>query len=144
MSQISLFDSDFSRISGLMPAIRAAMRRAAGNPDGEGRKALVDKINAIARSAEIRLTGGRAESISKDVLDKWLSPSDVNHPPSILALVCFCRATGNYEALRIILQAADAGLDIMTPEDRKFRDIGKADVEMKAARKRKRLLEERL
>ena len=49
MSQFSLFDSDFSRISGLMPAIRAAMRRAAGNPDGEGRKALVDKIKAVLK-----------------------------------------------------------------------------------------------
>ena len=32
----------------------------------------------------------------------------------------------------------------MTPEDRKFRDYGKADLEMKAARKRKRQLEEGL
>ena len=87
MPQFSLIDYDYSRIAGLMPAVRAAMRRAAGNPDGEGRKALVDKINAIARDAEVRLTAGRAESVSKDVLDKWLSPSDTSHPPSILALV---------------------------------------------------------
>ena len=46
MSQFSLFDCDYSRIAGLMPAVRAAMRRAAGHPDGEGRKALVDKISA--------------------------------------------------------------------------------------------------
>lgn len=142
MSQLSLFDCDLSRIAGLMPAVRAAMRRAAGNPDGEGRKALVDKINSIARDAEVRLTAGRAESVSKDVLDKWLSPSDVNHPPSILAVVVFCRATGDHEPLRVILAAC--GLDVMTPEDRKFRDYGKADLKMKAARKRKRQLEEGL
>ena len=137
MPQFSLFDYDYSRIAGLMPAVRAAMRRAAGNPDGEGRKALVDKRNAIARDAEVRLTAGRAESVSKDVLDKWLSPSDTSHPPSILALVVFCKATGDYEPLRVILA-------IMTPEDRRFRDYGKADMEMKAARKRKKQLEEKL
>lgn len=142
MPQFSLIDYDYSRIAGLMPAVRAAMRRAAGNPDSEGRKALVDKINAIARDAEVRLTAGRAESVSKDVLDKWLSPSDISHPPSILALVVFCKATGDYEALRVILNAC--GLDIMTPEDRRFRDYGKADMEMKAARKRKKQLEEKL
>ena len=140
--QLSFSDLDFSRISGLMPAVRAAMRRAAGNPEGEGRKMLVDRINAIARDAEIRLTAGRAESVSKDVLDKWLSPSDVSHPPSLLAVVVFCKATGDYEALRVILAAC--GLDIMTPEDRRLRDYGKADMEMKAARKRKKQLEEKL
>lgn len=142
MPQLSLFDCDYSRIAGLMPAVRAAMRRAAGSPDGEGRKALVDKINQIARDAEVRLTAGRAESVSKDVLDKWLSPSDVSHPPSIQAVVVFCLATKDYETLRVILQAV--GLDIMTPEDRRFRDYGKADLEMKEARKRKKRLEEGL
>ena len=139
MSQKSLLDYDYSRIAGLMPALRAAMRRAAAKADGEGRKALVDTINRIASDAEVRLTAGRAESISKDVLDKWLSPSDTSHPPSILALAVFCRATGDYEALRVVLLAC--GLDIMTTEDRRFRDLGKADFEMKAARKRKQQLE---
>lgn len=142
MPQFSLIDYDYSRIAGLMPAVRAVMRRTAGNPDGEGRKVLADKINAIAKDAEIRLTTGRAESISKDVLDKWLSPSDTSHPPSILALVVFCKATNDFEALRVLL--AVCGLDIMTPEDRRFRDYGKADMEMKAARKRKKQLEETL
>lgn len=32
----------------------------------------------------------------------------------------------------------------MTPEDKRYRDYGKADLEMKAARKRKKQLEERL
>ena len=50
--------------------------------------------------------------------------------------------SGDHEPLRVILAAC--GLDVMTPEDRKFRDYGKADLEMKAARKRKRQLEEGL
>ena len=73
---------------------------------------------------------------------KWLSPSDTSHPPSILAVVVFCKATGDHEPLRVILAAC--GLGVMTAEDRRFRDYGKADLEMKAARKRKKQLEEGL
>lgn len=141
MSQLSLFDCDYSRLAALMPAVRAAMRHTAGAADGVGRKALVDKINSIASAAEARLTAGRAESISKDVLDKWLSPSDVSHPPSITAVVAFCIATGDFGPIQKIVQAYGGGLDIMTLEDRRFRDIGKADYELKEARKRKKQLE---
>ena len=140
MSQLSLLDFDYTRITGLMPSVCAAMRRVAGSADSTGRKLLVDKINAIASDAEVRLTGGRAESISLAVLDKWLSSSDTSHPPSLLAVVIFCRATGNYEPMRVVVQAL--GLELMTPEDRRYRDYGKADIEMKEARKRKKRLEE--
>ena len=114
MSQMSLFDCDYTRFAGVMPAVRAAMRRAAGAPDSIGRKGLVDKINLIAGEAEIRLTGGQGTSISKDTLDKWLSPSDTSHPPSVLAVLVFCRACEDFEALRVIVRAV--GMDLMTPE----------------------------
>lgn len=122
-----------------MPDVRAVMRQIAGDRESEGRKTLVDKINRIAAEAEIKLTGGNSKSISKDLLDKWLSPSDATHPPSLLAILAFCRATDNPAPLQIILQAL--GLDLMTKEDRKFRDYGRAVWEMKAARERKRKLE---
>lgn len=140
--QFLLSDCDYSRFAGIMPSVRAAMRRAAGKPEGEGRKVLIDKINSIAKDAEIQLTGGRAESVSLSVLDKWLSPSDSNHPPSILAFVVFCRATGDVEPLRVIANAL--GVDLMNREDKRYRDYGKADLEMKNARKRKKRLEEAL
>ena len=142
MSQMSLFDCDYPRFAGVMPAVRAAMRRAAGAPDSVGRKGLVDKINLIATEAEIRLTGGQRTSISKDTLDKWLSPSDTSHPPSVLAVLVFCRACDNFDALRVIVQAV--GMDLMTPEDRRLRDYAEADLRMKEARKRKKRLEEGL
>ena len=63
-------------------------------------------------------------------------------PPSILAVLAFCMATDNYTPLQVMLRAV--GLDLMTPEDKRYRDYGKADLEMKAARKRKKQLEERL
>lgn len=115
------------------------MRAVAGAPDGEGRKALPDKINAVAAMCGIKLTGGNTRAISKDTLDKWLSPSDESHPPSVLALLAFVAATGDPAPLRAMLRAV--GLDIMTAEDRRFRDLGKLDAEMRAARKRRKMLE---
>ena len=136
MKQLSLLD-DAVRLSGVMAAIKTAMRDAAGAPEGEGRKMLADRLNEIAQRAGIKLTGGNTLSISKATLDKWLAPSDTSHPPSILALLAFCRATGNVEPQAL-------GLDLMTEEDKKLRDYGAAVLEMKAARQRKRRLEEDL
>lgn len=138
MRQASLFDH-CAPLAGAMPAIKAAMRAVAGAPEGEGRKALPDRINAVASASGVRLTAGNARSISKDTLNKWLSPSDESHPPSILAVLAFYLATGDPAPLKAMLRSV--GLDIMTGEDRRFRDLGKLDAEMKAARKRKKLLE---
>ena len=138
MRQASLF-TDCAPLASAMPAIKAAMRAVAGAPEGEGRKMLPDKINAVAGASGVRLTAGNARSISKDTLDKWLSPSDESHPPSILAVLAFYLSTDDPAPLRAMLRSV--GLDIMTEEDRLFRDLGKLEAEMKSARKRKKLLE---
>ena len=140
MRQVSLLAPGIAALAHVMPDVRAAMRQIAGSRESEGRKALVDKLNQIASEAEIKLTGGNSKSISKDLLDKWLSPSDSSHPPSLLAILAFCRATDNPAPLPIILRAV--GLDVMTDEDRKFRDYGRAVWEAEeAARNRKRIRE---
>lgn len=141
MRQLSLFDDDNGAIAGVMPAIRAAMNRAAG-ADAEGRKRLVDRINAVATNAGVRLTQGNTKAISKDLLDKWLSPSDREHTPSLLAVVVFCKATGDPAPLRAALKVL--GLDVMTAEDKRQRDYGRACLEEKAVRKRKKMLEENI
>ena len=140
MRQVSLLAPGIAALAHVIPDVRAAMRQIAGSRESEGRKALVDKLNQIASEAEIKLTGGNSKSISKDLLDKWLSPSDSSHPPSLLAILAFCRATDNPAPLQIILRAV--GLDVMTDEDRKFRDYGRAVWEAEeAARNRKRIRE---
>lgn len=139
MRQVSLFDDDHGRLSGLVPAMRAAMNRAAGE-DEDGRKLLVDRINAVARDAGVRLTSGNTKAISKDTLDKWLNPNDRDHTPGILAVAAFCRATRDPSALRVLLGVL--GLDVMTEEDRKLRDYGRACLTERAARKRKKMLED--
>lgn len=138
MSQLSLLGTSF-QLSGVMAAIRAAMRNAAGAEESEGRKMLVDRLNDLAAQSGIRLTSGNSPVISKATLDKWLSPSDVSHPPSILAVLVFYVVTADPAPLRAMLRSV--GLDIMTEEDRRYRDLGKLDSEIRVARKRRKLLE---
>jgi len=137
--QLSLFQDDQAGLAGLVPALRSAMNRAAG-ADSAGRKILVDRINDIAQLAGIRLTAGNAQAVSKDTLDKWLSPGDRDHTPSLLAVVVFCLATGDPAPCRLLMRPL--GLDVMTAEDRKMRDYGRACLEERAARRRKKMLEE--
>lgn len=137
--QISLFD-ETTRLSGVMAAIRAAMRSA--ESEGDGRKALPDKLNAIARASCIKLTSGNVRAVSEETLNKWLSPSDDSHPPSIHALLAYCQATGNNEPLRVMARCL--GVDLMTDEDRRLRDYGKAVRDAKASRKRLKRIEEDL
>lgn len=139
MRQASLLDDDHGKLAGLIPAMRAAMNRAAGE-DEAGRKLLVDRINAVAQASGIRLTAGNTKAISKDTLDKWLNPNDRDHTPGILAVVAYCLAVKDVGALRVIARAA--GLDLMTDEDRKHRDYGRACLAERQARKRKKMLED--
>lgn len=141
MRQASLFDH-CAPLASAMPAIKAAMRAVADAPEGEGRKALPDKINAVASASGVRLTAGNARSISKDTLDKWLSPSDESHSPSILAVLAFYLATDDSAPLRAMLRSV--GLDVMTAEDRKVCEYGRALIEQKKMRKRLRKLEDEL
>ena len=141
MKQLSLFENAMP-LAGVMPCIRAEMRRIAGDDEGEGRKKLADTINAIASRSEIRLTSGNKKTVSKETLDKWLSPSDTSHPPSVLAILVFCLATNENSPLQILTKAT--GCDLMSAEDRRYRDYGKAAIEEKTARERKKQLERSL
>ncbi len=141
MRQASLFE-DCAHLASAMPAIKAAMRAVAGAPEGDGRKALPDKLNAVASASGVRLTAGNVRSISKDTLDKWLSPSDEGRPPSILAVLAFYLATNDPAPLRAMLRSV--GLDVMTAEDRKVCEYGRTLIEQKKMRKRLRKLEDEL
>lgn len=141
MSQSSRIDNA-SKMAGVMAGIRTAMREAAGAPESEGRKMLVERLNEFAQAAGIKLTAGNANCISKATLDKWLSPTDRQHSPSILAILAFCCVSGSLEPLRVAANAL--GVDLMTIEDKRLRDYGKAVLDEKAARKVKSELEKLL
>ena len=143
MPQASLFEtSDYAHLAGLIHSLRAAMRRAAGAEDGEGRKALVDTINTIARTGGVKLSGGAAASVSKDTLDKWLSPSDPSHKPGIEALIVFVLATGDIGPLRILCRAA--GVHITDKQGVEDAEYGRACRIEREAKRRKRRLEDRI
>ena len=89
-----------------------------------------------------RVTGGDVERIREDALDQWMSASDQGEPTSVLAVLAFCAATGNVEPLGVLARAL--GLDIMTEEDRRWRDIGRASEELENARKRLNRAKERV
>ncbi|WP_235956937.1 hypothetical protein [Fundidesulfovibrio magnetotacticus] len=97
-------------------------------------------MNALAVSAGVRMTKGRSKVISLDTLDKWLSSEEREHVPSLLALHIFCLALEDTAPLRAWLAAF--GCDVMTAEDRKLRDYGRACIEDKARAKAKRKLED--
>ena len=141
MQQLTLFDNSFA-LAGVLPAVKACMRRILGDDESECRKSFVGKLNAVASQEQIPLTGGNVKSVSLDTLNKILSPSDTSHPPSFLFILAFCRAANNYEPFNIAARAL--GFELMSEEDRRLRDYGKAILDEKAAKKRKRLLEERL
>lgn len=141
MRQLTFFEDDSNALAGVLAAVRAAMNTA-GSASDEGRKLLVDRLNVIASTVNVRLTAGNGKSISKDTLDKWLSPSDRDHTPSILAVVAFCMATKDMGAIRAMLRPL--GLDVMTSEDRRLRDYGRACIESKAKAKTKKRLEDEI
>ena len=140
--QLSLLDD--TQLAGALPAIKAAMRGIAGAREGEGRKALPDRLNTIARASGVKLTGGNTHSISEETLHKILSPSDESRPPSILMMLAYYKATGRSDHLRAMLRTV--GLDIMTEDERVYAEIGRQYVETKQknaeARRARRKMQE--
>ncbi|WMW66624.1 phage regulatory CII family protein [Nitratidesulfovibrio liaohensis] len=139
MRQGSLFDGQTPRLAGAAASVRAAMNHAAGEYPA-GRKQLVDRINEIARRDNLRLTGGNVRTISKDTLDKMLSPGDQTHKPSVDAMLAVVAATGDYGPLEALLEPF--GLKILTPEKERDARFGRAVREEKEARKRRKQLED--
>lgn len=144
--QASLFDipktsGEAIGLAGMMPAIRAAMNRTASEYE-PGRKLLVDAINEVARQEAVALTSGGGKTITQDMLDKWLQPSERGHAPSLEAIVCFCLATGDASSIKPLLRSF--GLHAIPQNDLEYLEYGKACAAARAARETKRKLEARL
>jgi hypothetical protein len=148
MQQASLFDispaetRDESRgLAGLMPAIRARMNSIAAR-DSEGRKKLIDRINEVAQREALSLSQGGGKTISLDVLNKWLQPSDRAHMPSLEAVVCFCIATGDSSPFQPLLKAM--GLTVIPANKLEYLEYGETCAALRQANKRKKSLEAKL
>lgn len=135
MRQLTLFDQDNADLAGIVgvtAVIRAAMNRAAA-ASSLSRAQIVDRMNELARYSGKRMTRGNAKSISLDTLEKWLNPES-EHIPSLQAVEFFMRALGNKAPLDSWL--ALHGCEIMTDEDRYYRDVGKSFLEKQEAAQR--------
>jgi hypothetical protein len=144
VKQLSLFhesedDAATAALAGLVPLIRATMARVAEEHPTLSRDLIADRMTEISRSAGVKLSRGNATSVKTTTLDKWLAPAERDHPPSLPALMAFCMATRDVRPLLPLLKAM--GCEVMTPEDRKMRDYGKAILAEREAKKLKRKLE---
>lgn len=125
-------------LASLMPMIRSRMNKVASNHH-LSRDLIAERMTDIARSSGIKLSRGNAKSVKTDTLNKWLAPEDRDHPPSLQAIIAFAMATGDNSPLMPLLSVL--GLEVMTEEDKQFRDYGKADIAAKKAQAERKRLE---
>ena len=143
MRQLHLLETDnavLAQVAGLTALVRAAMNRAA-DASPWSRQQIVDRMNALAKQADLRLTQGNAKAVSLDTLEKWLNPR-AGFVPSLLAVEVFMRACGNTKPLEAWMDLH--GMQAMSAEDAIYRDLGKAARERKKNAKREKALEAQL
>lgn len=97
------------------------------------------RARELAEAEGVNLSGGNG-GLSQSILDKWLNPNTLSYMPDYESLIILCRVLGDARAIQPFLEAL--GLEVMNPEDRKFRDLGKLETELKCLRKKKRQIEE--
>ncbi|MDL2313368.1 hypothetical protein LJC36_00130 [Desulfovibrio sp. OttesenSCG-928-C14] len=112
--------------------IKASLRRMV-DESGKSRDQVLDLVNAIIQAGGVRLTKGRARLLHRDTLDKWMNPEDSEHVPGLLALHVLCLALGSNLPLGVWLSMLEGNAEIMTDEDRRLRDYGKAILEREQA-----------
>lgn len=144
MQQLSLF-TESTRImqaGAFISAIKAALRRAAEDC-GLSRDQIVEAINAVTLATGKRLTAGRSKVIHRDTLDKWLASEEAEHVPGLLAVHVFCIATASNTPLLVWLALLGGG-ELMTEEDRFFRDYGRAVIEREEATEKAKHVKKRI
>lgn len=136
--QRSLFDELSFRVNGVKRAMKYALNRVAAE-SRLSREEILKRARELAEAEGVNLSGGNG-GLSQSILDKWLHPNTLSYMPDYEALIILCRVLGDNRALMPLLEAL--GLEVMGPEDRKFRDLGKLETELKCLRKKKRRIEE--
>jgi hypothetical protein len=129
--QLSFFDAEntaISQIAGFDTVLKAAMNRAAADSP-LSRDQILEKMNDLSLRAGRRLTGGNAKKISLDTLEKWLNPES-DQVPTARAVNVFMHACNT--VLPLEAWAGGHGCGLMSPKDRKLRDL--AEKQMLARR----------
>lgn len=129
--QLSLFDSPAQRIAGLGRAAKCALRTAV-DASNLGRAEVVFRANSLAAEAGVAMCAGNG-ALSEATFNKWLDLTSPGHMPSLVGLTILCVVLKDAGALATALAAQ--GLEVMGPEDRIYRDMGRAQYELKQARR---------
>ena len=136
--QRSLFDDLSFRANGVKRAMKYALNRVASE-SRLSREEILIRARELAEAEGVNLSGGNG-GLSQSILDKWLNPNTLSYMPDYESLIILCRVLGDNRAILPFLEAL--GLEVMGPEDRRFRDLGKLETEMKCLRRKKRQIEE--
>lgn len=136
-NSLPLYDRFEAQAAGLIARIKAQMNRCL-DESGFSREQVLDRMNALADAAGVKLTAGNSKSLGLATLEKWLNPAEREHIPGILSINVFSAALGDPRPLSV--QLAAHGCEVMTDDDRFWRDYGRAvQAEKKARRERRRL-----
>ena len=127
--QISLFDSPALRLGGLGRAVKLALAKAA-RESSMSREELADRAAGLAEEAGVNLCPGGRLGIS--TLNKWLDCNSLGNMPSLLGLAVLCQVLEDSGPLALVLEFL--GLETMGPEDRKYRDLGRAHHKLEQAK----------
>ncbi len=127
-------------VAGLLPSVKAAMQRALNAvPPPLSREQLVDRMNELAKQSGAKITADKSRTLSVATLEKWLSTSDLDHFPTLPALEIFMIAVGSRAPLDVL--ASIHGYRLISPEDVKILEYGKARLASKRAGDKLRRLE---
>lgn len=135
MEQLSLFEThSLNTIPRFKSALREAVRRS-----GLSRDHVADAMTAAMKTDGLKLPGN-SRSVSRAILDKWLSDGAAHMIPASLIPV-FCKATGSILPFQALMRPL--GFWAVTEEQRKILLWAEAEIaKRRNAKRAKRLAEE--
>ena len=130
-------------VAGLLPSVKAAMQRALNAVTPPlSREQLVDRMNELAKQSGTKITSDKSRVLTLAMLEKWLAPNETNYFPSLPALEIFMIAVGSREPLDVL--AAIHGYRLISPDEIKILEYGKAILASKKAGAAMRRLEKEI
>ena len=136
--QLSLFDSQAMRLGGLGRAVKLALNRATRESE-LSREELAHRAAALAEEAGVNLCPGGG--LGLNTLNKWLDINAPGYMPSLMGLAVLCRVLGEAGPMAPVLEYLD--LESIGAEDKRYRDVGRAYLELKQARQGLKKAEDR-
>lgn len=133
--QLTLFNKPSLNI---IPRLKAAMRESI-RACSFSREQVAEQLTDIVIMEGLKFPGN-TRSISKAILDKWVSESSPHIIPLAL-LPAFCAIAGNYLPITVLAKAL--GLEVIGERERKLLCWAEAEMERrKISKKTRRLIEE--